>query len=57
MARSSRFEMNMTEGKLLPKVLLFALPLAASGILQLLFNAADMAVVGSFAHQNRDAAQ
>lgn len=57
MARSSRYEMDMTKGALLPKVLLFALPLMASGILQLLFNAADMAVVGSFAHQNRDAAQ
>lgn len=57
MARSSRFEMDMTVGALLPKVLLFSLPLMASGILQLLFNAADMAVVGTFAHQNRDAAQ
>lgn len=57
MARSSRYEMNMTTGALLPKVLMFSLPLIASGILQLLFNAADMAVVGSFAHQNRNAAQ
>ena len=57
MARSSRFEMDMTTGKLLPKVLMFSLPLIVSGILQLLFNAADMAVVGTFAHQNRDAAQ
>ncbi|MBQ7139709.1 MAG: MATE family efflux transporter [Clostridia bacterium] len=39
----------MTEGALLPKVLLFSLPLIASGILQLLFNAADMVVVGRFA--------
>jgi len=53
MARSSRFEMDMTVGALLPKVLLFSLPLIASGILQLLFNAADMVVVGSFAHQNQ----
>ncbi len=49
MARSSRFEMNMTEGRLLPKVLMFSLPLIASGILQLLFNAADMVVVGQWA--------
>ena len=49
--------MDMTVGALLPKVLLFCLPLIASGILQLLFNAADMAVVGNFARQNRDAAQ
>ena len=52
MARSNRFEMDMTQGALLPKVLLFSLPLIASGILQLLFNAADMVVVGSFAYQN-----
>ena len=57
MSRSSRYEMNMTVGALLPKVLMFSLPLMLSGILQLLFSAADMAVVGSFAHQNRDAAQ
>ena len=53
MARSSRYEMNMAEGALLPKVLMFSLPLIASGILQLLFNAADMMVVGSFAYQNQ----
>ena len=49
MARSGRYEMNMTEGALLPKVLMFSLPLIASGILQLLFNAADMVVVGRWA--------
>ncbi len=49
MARSKRYEMNMTQGALLPKVLMFSLPLIASGVLQLLFNAADMVVVGRFA--------
>ena len=49
MARSGRYEMNMTEGSMLPKVLMFSLPLIASGILQLLFNAADMVVVGRWA--------
>ncbi|MBQ6392940.1 MAG: MATE family efflux transporter, partial [Eubacterium sp.] len=39
---------NMMEGPLAGKVLLYALPLAATGILQQLFNAADVAVVGSF---------
>ncbi len=39
---------NMTSGRPLPKVLLFCLPLAASGVLQLLFNAADVIVVGKF---------
>ncbi len=46
---AKRYEINMTEGALLPKVLMFSLPLIASGILQLLFNAADMVVVGRFA--------
>ena len=49
MARTKKYELNMTEGSLLPKVLLFSLPLIASGVLQLLFNAADMMVVGRFA--------
>ena len=39
----------MTEGRLLPKILLFSLPLMASSVLQLLFNAADVVVVGKFA--------
>ena len=38
----------MTHGSLWDKILLIALPLAASGILQQLFNAADVAVVGQF---------
>ena len=41
-------QVNMTEGALLPKVLRFSLPLAATGVLQLLFNAADVIVVGKF---------
>ena len=40
---------DLTTGPLLPKIIVFALPLAASGILQLLFNAADVVVVGRFA--------
>ena len=49
MASAKRYEMDMTTGAMLPKVLMFSLPLIASGILQLLFNAADMVVVGRFA--------
>ena len=41
--------MDMTEGPLMSKVLFFALPIMLSGILQLLFNAADTIVVGRFA--------
>ncbi len=39
----------MTEGPILGKMILFTIPVMASGILQLLFNAADVAVVGQFA--------
>jgi len=46
---SSIQQVNMTEGSLLPKVIRFSLPLAATGVLQLLFNAADVIVVGKFA--------
>ena len=42
-------EGDMTRGPLLPQILLFALPLILSNILQLLFNAADVIVVGRFA--------
>lgn len=42
-------EIDMTSGSIVKKVLLFALPLMFSGILQLLFNAADVVVVGKFA--------
>ena len=40
---------NMCAGSLADKILLFALPLMASSLLQLLFNAADVVVVGRFA--------
>jgi putative MATE family efflux protein len=44
-----KYEMDMCSGSLLPKILLFSLPLMASSILQLMFNAADIIVVGRFA--------
>ena len=43
------YEMDMCSGPILGKVLVFALPLMLSGVLQLLFNAADVIVVGRFA--------
>lgn len=49
-------EMNMLEGPLIKKILIYALPLAASGMLQQLFNAADSAVVGRYAGANALAA-
>lgn len=41
--------MDMCHGSLFRKMLVFTLPLMLSGILQLLFNAADVIVVGQFA--------
>lgn len=43
------YEIDMCNGPLLGKILLFSIPLMLSGILQLLFNAADIIVVGRFA--------
>ena len=44
--RRQRSEIDMLHGSLADKILLFALPLALTGILQQLFNAADIAVIG-----------
>ena len=43
-----RNEINFTYGAMLGKIIKFAVPLMLSGILQLLFNSADMIVVGKF---------
>ena len=43
------YEIDMCNGPLFGKILTFSLPLMLSGILQLLFNAADTVVVGRFA--------
>lgn len=41
-------EMNMTEGSLIRKMTVFVIPIMITSVLQMLFNAADMMVVGSF---------
>lgn len=51
-----RKEINMLEGSIWDKILLFVLPLAATTILQQLFNAADVAVVGQFVGKHAMAA-
>lgn len=48
-APSGERQMDMLHGPLFGKILMFAVPLAASSILQQLFNSADVAVVGRFA--------
>ncbi len=54
--KTKKYEMDMCSGGILKKMLLFALPLMLSSILQLLFNAADVVVVGKFAGDNSLAA-
>lgn len=46
---TGKYEIDMCNGPLAKKMLLFAIPLMLSSILQLLFNAADIVVVGQFA--------
>ena len=46
---TKKYEINMCEGPLFSKLILFAVPLMLSSILQLLYNAADVIVVGRFA--------
>ena len=47
--KGGRHGINMTEGPLLPRILAFSGPLILTGILQLLYNAADVIVVGRYA--------
>ncbi len=47
--KANQYEIDMCNGPLLGKILIFYIPLMLSGILQLLFNAADIVVVGRFA--------
>lgn len=51
-----KYEIDMVNGPILHKMLLFTIPLMCSSILQLLFNAADIVVVGRFAGDNSLAA-
>lgn len=46
--RKKSYEMDMCSGPLLGKILRFSIPLMLSGVLQLLFNAMDIVVVGRF---------
>ncbi len=51
-----KYEIDMCNGSILPKLLKLSLPLMLSSVLQLLFNAADIIVVGNFASDNSLAA-
>ncbi len=48
MKSSRQYEIDMVRGPILGKLLLFTIPLMLSSVLQLLFNAADIVVVGRF---------
>ena len=54
--KTKKYTIDMCEGPILKKLLLFVLPLIASSLLQLFFNAADVIVVGKFAGDNALAA-
>ena len=48
-SKKNKYEMDMCNGPLLSKIMIFSIPLMLSGLLQLTFNAADIVVVGRFA--------
>lgn len=54
--KGKKYEIDMTSGPLFGKILMFAFPLMLSSMLQLLFNAADVIVVGRFAGESSLAA-
>ncbi len=53
---AGKYELDMCNGSVLKNVLLFAIPLILSSVLQLLYNAADLIVVSRFAGSNAMAA-
>ena len=48
MSRENKYEIDMCNGSIMDKLISFALPLMLSGMLQLMFNAVDIVVVGRF---------
>ena len=48
MSNSKKYEIDMCNGTIMDKLVTFAVPLMLSGILQLMFNAVDIIVVGRF---------
>ena len=54
--QANKYEIDMCHGTIMDKLILFSLPLMLSSILQLLFNAVDIVVVGRFEDSNALAA-
>ena len=48
MSRENKYEIDMCNGSIMDKLISFALPLMLSGMLQLMFNAVDIIVVGQY---------
>ena len=46
--KKNKYEIDMCNGTIMDKLISFSLPLMVSGILQLMFNAVDIIVVGQF---------
>ena len=46
--KQNKYEIDMCSGTIMDKLISFSLPLMLSGILQLMFNAVDIIVVGKF---------
>lgn len=46
--KKNKYEIDMCNGSIMDKLISFALPLMLSGVLQLMFNAVDIIVVGRF---------
>ena len=49
MNRTKKYEQDFTQGPLAKQILFFSIPLMFTNVLQILFNMADIAVVGRFA--------
>ena len=54
MKNNKKYEIDMTNGTIMDKLITFSLPLMLSGILQLMFNAVDIIVVGQFSGSSSD---
>lgn len=46
--KKNKYEIDMCSGSIMPRLISFSIPLMLSGILQLMFNAVDIVVVGKF---------
>lgn len=54
--KTRKYEVDMINGPLLGKIIIYALPVMLSGILQITFNAVDLIIVGRYSGSNAMAA-